>query len=161
MSEFLHTAFPRSRARILVRTRPVLSNDKLIVCPDLTNTRLVRNVLGDTAGCITAEELKFVLTHLPGKVGCIARHSLLYPNQVTYKEIEEMIRIVDKNGDGKVSYSEFRVGWQLGSALVFTVLSRRWIVMCPQVMMGAKPLALTSFLPPGASSAPPHPLNKY
>jgi len=77
----------------------------------------------DKEGCITAEELKFVLTHLPGKV--------------TYKEIEEMIRIVDKNGDGKVSYSEFRV------------------------MMGAKPLALTSFLPPGASSAPPHPLNKY
>ena len=55
-----------------------------------------------------------MLTHLPGKVSCTARHSLLYPNQVTYKEIEEMIRIVDKNGDGKVSYSEFRVGqaWQ-------------------------------------------------
>ena len=122
MSEFLHTAFPRSRARILVRTRPVLSNDKLIVCPDLTNTYLVRNVLGDTAGCITAEELKFVLTHLPGKVGCTARHSLLYPNQVTYKEIEEMIRIVDKNGDGKVSYSEFRVGQSSLAAL--------WCLLC-------------------------------
>ena len=24
-------------------------------------------------------------------------------------EIEEMIKIVDKNGDGKISYSEFRV----------------------------------------------------
>ena len=29
--------------------------------------------------------------------------------QVTYKEIEEMIRTVDKNGDGKINYSEFRV----------------------------------------------------
>ena len=29
--------------------------------------------------------------------------------QVTYKEIDEMIRTVDKNGDGKISYSEFRV----------------------------------------------------
>ena len=25
------------------------------------------------------------------------------------EEIEEMIKIVDKNGDGKISYSEFRV----------------------------------------------------
>ena len=31
------------------------------------------------------------------------------PAQVTYKEIEEMIRTVDKNGDGKINYSEFRV----------------------------------------------------
>ena len=46
------------------------------------------------SGCITAEELKFVLTHLPGKV--------------TYKEIDEMIHTVDKNGDGKINYSEFR-----------------------------------------------------
>jgi len=49
----------------------------------------------DNEGCITADELKFVLTHLPGKV--------------TYKEIDEMIRTVDKNGDGKINYSEFRV----------------------------------------------------
>ncbi len=41
-------------------------------------------------GCITAEELKFVLTHLPGKV--------------TYKEIDEMIKTVDENGDGKINY---------------------------------------------------------
>merc|ERR1712066_373784 len=49
----------------------------------------------DNEGCITAEEFKFVLTHLPGKV--------------TYKEIDEMIKTVDKNGDGKINYSEFRV----------------------------------------------------
>jgi len=49
----------------------------------------------DETGCITAEELKFVLTHLPGKV--------------TYKEIDEMIRTVDENGDGKINYQEFRV----------------------------------------------------
>ena len=29
--------------------------------------------------------------------------------KVTYKEIDEMIRTVDKNGDGKINYSEFRV----------------------------------------------------
>ena len=45
-------------------------------------------------GCIPADEMKFVLVHLPGKV--------------TYKEIEEMIETVDKNGDGKISFSEFR-----------------------------------------------------
>lgn len=49
----------------------------------------------DETGCITADELKFVLTHLPGKV--------------TYKEIDEMIRTVDENGDGKINYQEFRV----------------------------------------------------
>jgi hypothetical protein len=31
--------------------------------------------------------------------------------QVTYKEIEEMIRTVDRNGDGRISYSEFRLAW--------------------------------------------------
>ena len=39
---------------------------------------------------------RFVLMHLPGKI--------------TYKEIDEMIHTVDKNKDGKISYSEFRVG---------------------------------------------------
>ena len=38
--------------------------------------------------------MKFVLQHLPGKV--------------TFKEINEMIETVDKNGDGKISFSEFR-----------------------------------------------------
>ena len=49
----------------------------------------------NSAGCIPADEIKFVLMHLPGKV--------------TYKEIDEMIHTVDKNGDGKISFSEFRV----------------------------------------------------
>ena len=35
------------------------------------------------------------MTHLPGKV--------------TYKEIDEMIKTVDENGDGKINYQEFRV----------------------------------------------------
>merc|ERR1719219_1086877 len=49
----------------------------------------------DNDGCIPAEELKNVLAHLPGNM-CEG-------------EIEEMINIVDRNGDGKISYSEFRV----------------------------------------------------
>ena len=36
-----------------------------------------------------------MLIHLPGKI--------------TYKEIDEMIATVDKNKDGKISFSEFRV----------------------------------------------------
>ena len=31
------------------------------------------------------------------------------PGKVTYKEIDEMINTVDRNEDGKISYSEFRV----------------------------------------------------
>ena len=46
------------------------------------------------SGCIPAEEMKFVLMHLPGGVTC--------------KEVDEMIETVDRNGDGKISFSEFR-----------------------------------------------------
>ena len=31
------------------------------------------------------------------------------PGKITYKEIDEMIHTVDKNKDGKISFSEFRV----------------------------------------------------
>ena len=40
---------------------------------------------------------RFVLAHLPGNIGTA--------------EIEDMIATVDKNQDGKISYSEFRVRW--------------------------------------------------
>ena len=40
-------------------------------------------------------------------LGVRSGYSLL--RQVTYKEIDEMIKTVDKNGDGKINYSEFRV----------------------------------------------------
>ena len=79
----------------------------------------------DDEGCITAEELKFVLTHLPGKV--------------TYKEIDEMIRTVDKNGDGKISYSEFRV--MMGAKPLLNVVQ------------GTKPLTSPHF--PNNRSPPP------
>ena len=65
----------------------------------------------DEEGCIPADEMmqdpmkqelclcnfvcRFVLQHLPGKI--------------KPAEIEEMIKTVDKNNDGKISYSEFRV----------------------------------------------------
>ena len=49
----------------------------------------------DEEGCVPADELKFVLQNLPTKI--------------KIAEIEEMIETVDKNGDGKISYSEFRV----------------------------------------------------
>jgi len=49
----------------------------------------------DEEGCVPADELKFVLQYLPAKI--------------KLDEINEMIETVDKNGDGKISYSEFRV----------------------------------------------------
>ena len=49
----------------------------------------------DEEGCIHPDEIKFVLKHLP--------------SDLETEEIEEMIEIVDKNKDGKISYSEFRV----------------------------------------------------
>ena len=49
----------------------------------------------DEEGCVPADELKFVLQNLPTKI--------------KLSDIEEMIQTVDKNGDGKISYSEFRV----------------------------------------------------
>ena len=49
----------------------------------------------DAEGCIHPDEIKFVLRHLP--------------SQLDTEEIQEMIDIVDKNNDGKINYSEFRV----------------------------------------------------
>ena len=36
-------------------------------------------------------------------------HNVVILYKISDEEIDEMIRIVDKNGDGKISYSEFRV----------------------------------------------------
>ena len=49
----------------------------------------------DAEGCIHPDEIKFVLRHLP--------------SQLDTEEIQEMIDTVDKNNDGKINYSEFRV----------------------------------------------------
>ena len=50
--------------------------------------------------------MKFVLMHLPGKV--------------TYKEIEEMIETVDRNGDGKISFSEILDYQKCGGFIRYT-----------------------------------------
>ena len=50
----------------------------------------------DEEGCIHPDEIKFVLSALP--------------SELEEEEIQEMIEIVDRNQDGKISYSEFRVG---------------------------------------------------
>ena len=49
----------------------------------------------DAEGCIHPDEIKFVLRHLP--------------SQLDTEEIQEMIDTVDRNNDGKINYSEFRV----------------------------------------------------
>lgn len=51
-------------------------------------------IINSIQGCIPADEMKFVLEQLPGGI--------------SYREIEEMINTVDRNGDGKISFSEFR-----------------------------------------------------
>ena len=64
----------------------------------------------DEEGCIHPDEIKFVLSALP--------------SELEEEEIQEMIEIVDRNQDGKISYSEFRVrgGWDLGHWPPWTVL---------------------------------------
>ena len=45
----------------------------------------------DEDGCITADEMKFVLSQV-----------------CSMEEAEEMLNVVDRNGDGVISFSEFR-----------------------------------------------------
>ena len=45
-------------------------------------------------GCIPADEMRFVLMNLPGGV--------------SEQEVDEMISTVDRNNDGRISFSEFR-----------------------------------------------------
>ena len=42
------------------------------------------------------------------KIKCISCNYPFILLQIAGMEIEEMIKTVDKNGDGKISYSEFR-----------------------------------------------------
>ena len=66
----------------------------------------------DEEGCIHPDEIKFVLSALP--------------SELEGEEIQEMIEIVDRNKDGKISYSEFRVregaGIELARNLRFHIL---------------------------------------
>ena len=81
----------------------------------------------DAEGCIHPDEIKSVLRHLP--------------SQLDNEEIQQMIDIVDKNNDGKISYSEFRVSkldlFLLSVSLVSDLGSPHF-----QVMLGAIPLLL-------------------
>ena len=76
-------------------------------------------------GCIPADELKFVMNHLPGKVQF--SNGIETFNECSLKvalqEIDEMIKIVDKNGDGRISYSEFR--------FVLIISKKILKVLCP------------------------------
>lgn len=48
----------------------------------------------DSEGFVSLEELRFVLTNLPVKI--------------SLDEIEEMMEAADLDGDGKISFGEFR-----------------------------------------------------
>ena len=65
------------------------------------------------------------MNHLPGKVKFLNWIETF--NECSFKvalqEIDEMIQIVDKNGDGRISYSEFR--------FVFIISKKISKVLCP------------------------------
>ena len=81
----------------------------------------------DEEGCIHPDEIKYVLRHLP--------------SELENDEIEEMIEIVDRNKDGKISYSEFRVNISLLSKLNKNYVYNQ-IDFGFQVMLGAIPLLI-------------------
>ena len=65
----------------------------------------------DEEGCIPPDEIKLWITitrlsihHVPCRF--VLKH---LPGNISTNEIEDMINTVDKNQDGKISYSEFRV----------------------------------------------------
>ena len=62
----------------------------------------------DEDGCVPAEELKDILRslHVSSKVNF---DLIMLSLQIPQTEVDEMILTVDRNGDGKISYSEFRV----------------------------------------------------
>ncbi len=65
--------------------------------------------------------------------------------QIKHKEIDEMISIVDKNGDGKISYSEFRV--MLGQlrkkiVILFFILILSMILIFKQYTLHGRPHSL-------------------
>ena len=86
----------------------------------MCDSQLSRVFSKDAEGCIHPDEIKSVLRHLP--------------SQLDNEEIQQMIDIVDKNNDGKISYSEFRVN------KLHLVLLSVWSAF--QVMLGAIPLLL-------------------
>ena len=82
----------------------ILINFCRSVPPEILGSFLLVQVFSkDREGCIPPEELKFVLANLPNNVALrkpcspLKRVEML---QVCPDEIEDMIAIVDKNGDG-------------------------------------------------------------
>ena len=66
-------------------------------------------------GCIPAEEIQFVLRHLPGRI--------------SEEEMREMVKTLDRNRDGSISFSEFRL-WDtetLISCIFIIIIANIWI----------------------------------
>ena len=65
----------------------------------------------DETGCITADEMKFVLSQVRHTALALRGNTdkLTMVVQVcSMEEAEEMMNVVDRNGDGVISFSEFR-----------------------------------------------------
>ena len=63
----------------------------------------------DEDGCVPAEELKDILRSLHVITNLKSFYLTMLSLQIPQTEVDEMIHTVDRNGDGKISYSEFRV----------------------------------------------------
>ena len=63
----------------------------------------------DEDGCVPAEELKDILRSLHVIANLKSFYLTMLSLQIPQTEVDEMIHTVDRNGDGKISYSEFRV----------------------------------------------------
>ena len=59
------------------------------------------------SGCIPADEMKFVLSQVCS-VEAGNYESDIPLRALLHQEAEEMLEVVDRNGDGVISYSEFR-----------------------------------------------------
>ena len=60
-------------------------------------------------GCIPMEEIKFVLSQVcPEKVRTDDQQILKLHDLYCLKEVEDIALILDKNGDGFISYTEFK-----------------------------------------------------
>ena len=63
----------------------------------------------DSDGCIPSQEMKFVFEHLGVGDMIFKFYDLKKVIQMEDEEIDQMMDTIDRNGDGKVSYTEFRV----------------------------------------------------
>ena len=73
------------------------------------NIRILHQLCPLFSGCIPAEEMKFVLSQICSPKVSFLKASIMFSwLKRQSQEAQEMLDVVDRNGDGVISYSEFR-----------------------------------------------------